>query len=292
MHKLLLLICLLCLQQKTFAQQAISVKALSDKGQPMIFLPHIGCSSEMWREMAEKYKNTHACYLLDFAGFAGMPPLTGNFTQEYVEGIITFIKEKQLSNCILVGQNYGGYVAVKVARQLPETVKALVLSDFYPKLSKVLGENVSSGQLDTILSAIKTFNNTTDSAQFSAYNKQMAEGMNFSNPVMVEKFVQWQSQSDRETLAETLSTQMKDDLIPFFQKNTIPVLVYTTWYFAIKFKNMPLSEAGKSLEGMYPGAKNVTHAITENAKDFIANDQPEWFAAQLNQFLKLEPGAK
>lgn len=280
------------MQQSTFAQEAISVKTLSEKGQPMIFLPHIGCSSDMWKEMAEKYQNTNACYLIDFAGFAGMTPLAGDYTESYVQGISNFIREKNLKNCILVGQNYGGLVAVKVAEELPENVHVLILADFYPKLSMVLDENISPGQLDTILTSIKTFNMNPDSAQFAAYQKQIAEGMNFSDSANVQKFVQWQLQSDRATLTGTLTDQMKDDKILFFEKNKIPVLVYTTWYFALKYKNMPLSDAEKILAGMYPRAKNVTHAVTQDAKDFIANDQPEWFAKQLDQFLKLTAGAK
>lgn len=288
----ILLTGLFLLQQNASAQQAIEVKTISEKGQPMIFLPHIGCSSDMWKEMAEKYQNTHACYLIDFAGFAGNAPLKGDYTENYVIGIRKFIEEKQLKNCILVGQNYGGYVAVKVAEELPDAVKVLVLSDFYPKLRLVLGENITQGQMDTILTSIKTLNMNTDSVQFAAYQKQMAEGMNLSASSKVDEFVRWQIKSDRATLAGTLIEQLKDDLIPVFVKNIRPTLVYTTWYFAIRYKNMPITEAQKSLAGMYPGARNVTHAVTGDAKDFIANDQPEWFADQLNQFLKLKAGGK
>ena len=47
-----------------------------------------------------------------------------------------------------------------------------------------------------------------------------------------------------------------------------------------------VAEAEKTMSGMYSKAQNVHHAITENAKDFIACDQPLWFTAQVDQFLK------
>ncbi len=53
-----------------------------------------------------------------------------------------------------------------------------------------------------------------------------------------------------------------------------------------------MSAAAETLNGMYPGAKLITLAITEDAKDFIANDQPEWFTQQLDQFLKTNISAK
>ncbi|MEO6820170.1 MAG: alpha/beta hydrolase [Ginsengibacter sp.] len=277
---------------KLNAQDAIFIKKIGVKGSPILFLPHIGCDASMWQSIAENYAQTNTCYLFDFAGFAGKPALKGNYTENYVSSLVKFITDNNLKECILIGQNYGAFVATKVAEKLPASVKFLVLTDFFPKLSMVLGKNLSQEKLDNILASIKQNILETDSLSFATYQRQMATGMNYMDSSFVPEFVYWQMKSDRQTLSGTLIEQMSADLLPYFEKNKIPTLVFSTWYFAKSFKKMPMSDAEETLSGMYPQAKNVQHAITENAKDFIACDQPVWFTAQLDQFLKQKRGAK
>ena len=54
-------------------------------------------------------------------------------------------------------------------------------------------------------------------------------------------------------------------------------------HFAFKVPSM--SEFDKKLKEMYGETPNLTHAITEDARDFMANDQPEWFITELDKFL-------
>ncbi|RYG28799.1 MAG: hypothetical protein EOO01_39215, partial [Chitinophagaceae bacterium] len=80
MKKLFLLALLIPLALFCFAQKAVNFTQLSKKGDPIIFLPHIGCSSEMWKEIAAHYQQDHAVYLADFAGFNGVVPLKAPYT--------------------------------------------------------------------------------------------------------------------------------------------------------------------------------------------------------------------
>lgn len=270
----------------TFAQNAVRFTEISKKGSPIIFLPHIGCSSEMWKDVATHYQKTNAVYLADFAGFNGEAPIQSAFTESYVNAIQEFIKKKKLVNVVLVGQNYGGFIAVKSAFDKDLKIKAIVASDFYPNLSMVLNPSITEEQLEQLKASIRKGTLEMEADAFAATQKQTAEMMNFTKAEDVDRFVQWQVKSDRKTLAETLCEQFETDLRTLLKDNTIPMLVYTTWYFAKTYKKMPISEADKKLEEMYGETPNVTHAITAEAKDFMASDQPEWFMAQLDKFLK------
>ena len=87
---------LLFLSLKISAQNpAIKVSKISDSGTPMLFLPHIGCSSDMWKEIAEHYKKTNSCYLIDFAGFDTMKKIEKPYTEKYVEAISNYIKNQR-----------------------------------------------------------------------------------------------------------------------------------------------------------------------------------------------------
>lgn len=252
----------------------------------MIFLPHIGCSSEMWQNIAKNFSENYTCYLIDFAGFNGEKPIDTLFTQNYTNDLRALIKKEKLKDIILVGQNYGAFVAVKLASDKHLDIKSIITSDFYPNLSMVLDSAMTPENLKVITKSIRQGIMQSDSLTFAATQKQTAEMMNFSKEEHVAQFVKWQQKSDRKTLAETLCEQFEDNLIPELKENKIPILAFTTWYFAKKYKNTPISEAPLKVKQMYAGTPNVTHAITEEAKDFMAIDQPTWFISEMNKFLK------
>ena len=286
MKKGFLFALLLVLSQNTFCQKAVTFTQVSKKGIPIIFLPHIGCSSEMWKGVAEHYKKNYSIYLADFAGFNGQPAIDSNFTESYVKDLREFIQKNQLKNVILVGQNYGAFVAVKTAADKQLNIRTLVAVDFYPNLSMVLDPNISKERLEMMKSGIRQGTMQSTDSAFAAMQKQTGEMMNFTDPKDVERFVGWQLKSDRKTQAETLCEQFGTDLRPALKDNTVPILVFSTWYFAKTYQNLPLSDADDKLKEMYGETPRVTHAVTEEAKDFIANDQPEWFVKQMDQFLK------
>ncbi len=285
MRKLSLLTFILFVTGTAIAQEAVRITQLSKDGSPIIFLPHIGCSSDMWTQVATHFLKTNAVYLADFAGFNGEEPIKANFTKSYAQGVRKFIKENKLKEVVLVGQNYGAFVAVHIAQDNEAKVKAIIASDFYPKLSMVLSPSITSEELEQMTSSIRTGTLGLSPEDFSAAQKQTAEMMNFTNPQDVARFVSWQCNSDRNTLAETLCEQFSTDLLPLLETNKIPILAFTTWYFAKQHKNIPVSEADAKLKEMYGKTPNVTHAITEEAKDFIASDQPQWFIKEMDNFL-------
>lgn len=286
MKKRFLFSAIILLSQSTFSQKAASFTQVSQKGSPIIFLPHIGCSSDMWKDIAAQYRENYSVYLADFAGFNGKQALDSNFTESYVKEIQQFIREKQLKQVVLAGQNYGAFIAVKVAADKRLPIQSIVAVDFYPCLSMVLDPNMSAETLESVKASIRQSAMQSDDSTFAAIQRQTAEMMNFSNPEDVDRFVKWQLNSDRKTLSETLCDQFASDLRSALKERKIPILVCSTWYFARKYKNMPLSEADGKMKEMYGDIPNVTHAITEDAKDFIASDQPEWFVKQVNTFLK------
>lgn len=253
----------------------------------MFFFPHIGCSSEMWKDIASYYSGSYTCYLVDFAGFDTLAPLRDTaYTEAYVRDLAHYIKDHRLKNSILVGQNYGAFVAVKLAEDKSLGVKALIVSDFYPKLSMVIDTLITREKLDAIQAGIRKMTMESDSAAFHDSQKQTARMLNFTDTAYINRFVTWQMNSDRRTLAGTLCEQFGENLIPVLENNKQPILAFSTWYFAKTYKQMPLSEAHKYLARMYGKTPLVTHAVTESARDFMANDQPQWFTDQMNAFLK------
>lgn len=267
------------------AQQAIAIQK-TGSGNPLVFLPHIGCSSEMWAPIVAHYSKYYTCYQVDFAGFYKIPAIDSAYTPKYVEALVAFIEKEKLKQVVVIGQNYGAYVGVKLAARLPGNIKCVVASDFYPKLSMVLDTAMSAGKWKAIKKSIIATTLDSDRETFRKSQKYLAQSMNFMDTSNVSTFVNWQCHSDRKTLAGTLCEQMEDDLIPALKSANIPILSVSTWYFAKTYKKMPVSESEPVIRKMFGNAGSVTYAVTEEAKDFIASDQPLWFIKTVNAFLE------
>lgn len=50
---------------------------------------------------------------------------------DYVKSVVTYIKEKNLKNVVLVGHSFGGTVISKVAEQVPDRIRRLVFMDAF-----------------------------------------------------------------------------------------------------------------------------------------------------------------
>lgn len=97
---------------------------LSGSGDPIIALHGLGASLYSWRELVGKIPN-HQLILIDFRGAGKSPkPRDKHYsTAEQAELIYQFIREKNLKNLTLMGNSYGGAVALLVALRLGETTE-------------------------------------------------------------------------------------------------------------------------------------------------------------------------
>src|SRR5271170_4530082 len=46
------------------------------QGSPLIFIPGLDCSGEVWKDAVAHFSSGHTCYVLTLPGFAGQPPVS------------------------------------------------------------------------------------------------------------------------------------------------------------------------------------------------------------------------
>ncbi|MEO7444666.1 MAG: alpha/beta hydrolase [Ferruginibacter sp.] len=284
MKKMIQLLILALILKSSVIAQVINVQ-LKGSGDPVFFLPHIGCSSDMWNEVAAHFSKKYTTYQFDFAGFAGMKALDSNYTSQYVTALSKYIEEKKLTHITLFGQNYGAFVATKLMLANPGKISRIIASDFYPSLAMVLDTAMTPEKLEKILPGVDMAIVAPSAENFKKSQEYVARSMNYMDTTHIPAFVSWQMASDRKTLAGALVDQLKENLIPALCQNTVPMLVVSTWYFAKTYKNMDISEAPAAFDKMYKGTPFVTHRVTESAKDFIPNDNPIWFIEIAEKFM-------
>lgn len=112
----------------------INSVTLGSSGPTVVMLHGWGKSHYDLRPMAEVLSTTCRVVLLDLPGF-GLSPLPseasndggGWNTSQYAERVKTFLDEKGIDACILLGHSFGGRLSVRLAARYPELVNALIL---------------------------------------------------------------------------------------------------------------------------------------------------------------------
>lgn len=94
------------------AASSFEVKVFG-KGIPMILIPGIACSGDVWKSTVVQYQDRYECHVITLAGFAGVPPEQSDWFLDQVKNdLIFYIKEKHLQKPVIVGHALGGFVAV------------------------------------------------------------------------------------------------------------------------------------------------------------------------------------
>src|SRR5439155_16761665 len=90
---------------------------VTGKGKPIIFIPGLACSGEVWDSAVEHYKDHNECHVLTLAGFAGQPALKDKsaYLETIRKAIVAYIKEKKLDKPVVVGHSLGGYLVFALA---------------------------------------------------------------------------------------------------------------------------------------------------------------------------------
>src|SRR5580658_8822741 len=79
------------------ATTAFSVK-VTGKGAPMILIPGLACSGEVWDSTVAHFQNRYECHVLTLAGFAGQPPIKPPMLEAVRAQLADYIRAKKLDH--------------------------------------------------------------------------------------------------------------------------------------------------------------------------------------------------
>src|SRR5206468_2702470 len=70
---------------------------VTGSGKPMILIPGLACSGDVWDSTVAHFKDRYECHVLTLAGFAGQPALKGDaaFSDTIVKGIAKYARDKK-----------------------------------------------------------------------------------------------------------------------------------------------------------------------------------------------------
>lgn len=277
-----LLTLFLCLFQ-SFAQNtaAFEVKVIG-KGQPIILIPGYSCSGEVWNETVEHLKDSYQLHVLTLAGFGNAKPIQDEEILKTVhDQIIQYVKDKKLRKPMLIGHSLGAFMTLWLQSTEPDLFGKSICVDGVPFISAIYNplataESLKNDPQFNKALVIENFKNLPNEGYIENMTKAMAYQVN--DTIRARQIATWSFQSDRRTLGSTLVEMSTTDLRPELPKIKENIVVLAS-IFGTK------ENSEKVYGEQYAFLKNKT-IIVADSKHFIMYDQPEWFYAQIDAFLK------
>ena len=118
-----------------FKQRSIDVEGLrtrylkAGEGPPLVLLHGVGTSSSEWSWVLPALSHNNLVYAIDLPGYDGSckpPDYSPAFTASFVN---SFLDAVEVESAVVVGNSFGGLVALHLALSEPTRVSALVLSN-------------------------------------------------------------------------------------------------------------------------------------------------------------------
>jgi N-formylmaleamate deformylase len=116
------------------------------KGAPLLLIPGLACSGEVWETTVDSLKDRYECHVLTLPGFAGQPAIAheGRYLQQVKDEIVDYLRRQNLEAVGLIGHSLGGFLSLQPAAENPERFSAVVVIDAAPFLPALQVPGITS----------------------------------------------------------------------------------------------------------------------------------------------------
>jgi len=267
--------------------------SVAGRGRPMILIPGLASSGDTWTATVARYRDRYECHVLTLAGFAGVPPIGEPLLATVRAELAAYIRDRHLDHPILVGHSLGGTLALAVAVDHPDLVGPLVIVDMVPFLGGTAMGAASVDEARPRIAAMRAGMNAMTDEQWATYAKsgQSVKYM-VTAPADLATLIQWSVASDRRSVTEALGDVYGLDLRDDVARITAPVLALSTWR-GIHDEVQATAKIDISREAFmqvfsaqFAKLPRLHFALADTSRHFIMFDDPAWFFAELDAFVR------
>jgi pimeloyl-ACP methyl ester carboxylesterase len=183
---------------------------------------------------------------------------------------------------VVIGHGLGGTVALSLAEAQPSLVGPIVIVDSVPFLGGMSSPETTPEMAAKQSDAMHQDMLTATPEQRNAYARSLLASM-ISDPAKVDVAVQWYSQSDPRTVANSFSDLLSIDLRPELDRIDVPVLVFGTWIAHKQFATREQVE--QTFRRQYSGLRDWRLVLLDRARHFVMWDDPQTMFKQTDEFL-------
>ncbi len=261
---------------------AFSVEKHGDQGSPLIFIPGLACGTWTWKADAERLAKTHVVYLLALPGFDGRPVKPGTTLESLQSDLQNFIEGAHLKKPVLIGHSLGGTLSLAFAAKHSDLIAGVIAVDGLPVFPGT--ENMTDRA--ALAQGARAQIESQTPEQFAQYQLTYMARVGVIDEARAKSLAELASRSDPRAVAEFAAQTLQLDLRPKLKSITVPVTEISPFY-AQDFAAMGVDEAGKTnyYRILLAGIGKLDVVSISPARHFVMFDQPEKFAAALDQAL-------
>jgi N-formylmaleamate deformylase len=267
-----------------------SVK-ITGMGRPMILIPGLSCGGDVWDGTVAHFKDHYECHVLTLAGFAGQPAISAPFLEQVRAGIAKYISDKKLDHPIIIGHSLGGFMAFWIGATIPQQVGPIISVDGMPFLPALFNPSATPESVKVFAERYRSMYASKTPEQFMTLNRSALVSM-ITDPNDVDAVDATSKKSDPKAVGEGFYELMTTDLRQPIKAIQTPVLLLGATAAIPDAQQRAVMEDGYRQEvAAIPNHKVV---FAPKAKHFIQLDEPQFFYAQVESFLKASdaPSAK
>jgi pimeloyl-ACP methyl ester carboxylesterase len=253
-------------------------------GRPILLIPGLASTGEVWASTVERYKDRHALHVLTLAGFGGPAPVGTPFLPSVRDAIVRYIRDAKLERPILIGHSLGAFVAFSVAAAEPEIVGGVIAVDGVPFIPALSDPAATPASAAGMAAQVRSMYAGLSREQSVAQSRLALETM-ITSPADRERALGWSAKADPATIGTAVAEMMTTDLREPIRAVTAPMLLIGA-----------LGAAPQALHDHFRSAyqsqmARATHArvvMATAARHFVMLDDPGFFFATVDGFLAAE----
>ena len=257
---------------------------VTGRGKPMILIPGLASSGEVWTSTVDRYKADYECHVLTLAGFAGQPAFEAPSLEKVRNDLAAYIREKKMKNPTIVGHSLGGFMALWLASVEPDLPGRLVIVDSLPFLGAINNPNATPETIKPQAEAMrKGMTATTQSNEQRRQTQTTILQSMISDPAKVALATEWGINSDPKTVAQAMYDMFTTDLRPSLSRIKSPTLVIGTWIAYQQYATRAGVE--KTFRDQYANLPGYRFVMSEAGKHFVMYDDPKLLFSEMDAFL-------
>lgn len=252
-------------------------------GRPMILIPGLLSSGEVWGGTVERFAVEYDIHVLTLAGFAGAPTTDSDpFLETTRDAIIQYIRDEGLERPVLMGHSLGGFLALWIAATTPELAGPVVAVDGVPFLA-ALGDTTMTPdgarpQADGIRGMFGAMSRDALGAQ-----TRMAMSAQVGDTAWHRIGGEWGAASDPTTVGRAVAEMLTTDIRSDVARIHTPVLLFLAGSGLDEGVRATALDRYRGQIAAVPDARVV---VAEDARHFIMLDDPAFFHATVESFLE------
>jgi pimeloyl-ACP methyl ester carboxylesterase len=222
-------------------------------------------------------------YVVTVPGFDGRKAEPGTTLESLQKDLGSLIEEQHLDRPVLIGHSMGGTLALSFATAHSDLIAGVIAVDGLPVFPGT--EGITGDRSQMAQQARAQIENQTPE-QFAAYQQTYMKRVGAIDEAAAAKIAESSGRSDPRAVADFATQLLLLDLRPKLPGIKVPVVEISPFY-EVDFAPMGVNEEAKTnyYRVLLGGIEKLDVLSISPARHFVMFDQPEKFAATLDQAL-------